>query len=336
MRKNIIDTSDYVEVNKTDYEIKGNHNPFRFILIDLFRYHRSNTYKHNPVHNFFEEHFEEVITDAQQRYFDGINKNEKPEWENSFLIPPKEELVKILAAVDAYDNFNKEIHLQSVSNMSVKSTLNKWFAAGETERVVEALQSIAERYGDQYFQNDVTHQTGRFNGVKNQYKNGLISDDFYNREINKIRHALQYLIDKIPTNATLNIPDTPQEQAVPLSSGNAAEAISPQNDNTNAQTPIPNQPLSPTKYMWISGIGFLYGEAIMGYLFQQSNEWKSKRPCLLHSAFPISIRAAAFLLVLCEPMLPDRYCAEWHIRNQRTDCGCSGCHPFGVFLAWEY
>lgn len=177
--------------------------------------------------------------------------------------------------------------------MSVKQTLRQWFAAGETERVVEALQSIAERYGDQYFQNDVTHQTGRFNGVKNQYKNGLTSDDFYNREINKIRLALQDLIDKVPTNATLNIPDTPEEQAAPLS----AEATSPQHDNTNAQTPIPNQPLSPTKYMWISGIGFLFTVGLFmaaTYFGNQMNGSQGDRAYYI-LLFPLAFAAAAFL-----------------------------------------
>ena len=45
--------------------------------------------------------------------------------------------------------------------MKASSVLRKWLAAGETARVVESLQDIADRSGEKYFLTDATHQSAR-------------------------------------------------------------------------------------------------------------------------------------------------------------------------------
>lgn len=132
--------------------------------------------------------------------------------------------------------------------MSVKATLRNRLAAGEIERTVDALQSIAERYGDQYFQRDVTHQAGRFHGLKRERQQGTVSDEFYNLQLNNIRQALQDLIDKVPPNAQLpgqtTQPETPEsrpEQPTP-----------PTNSDTITPTTSPHIP-------WIVGLVLLIG-----------------------------------------------------------------------------
>ncbi len=127
--------------------------------------------------------------------------------------------------------------------MSVKATLRNRLAAGEIERTVDALQSIAERYGDQYFQRDVTHQAGRFHGLKRERQQGTVSDEFYNLQLNNIRQALQDLIDKVPPNAQLpgqtTQPETP-------------EPTPPTNSDTITPTTSPHIP-------WIVGLVLLIG-----------------------------------------------------------------------------
>jgi hypothetical protein len=95
--------------------------------------------------------------------------------------------------------------------MSAKTTLRRLLAAGETERVVEALQGIAGRFGDKHFANDVLHQAGRFSSLQKDRLNGVISDEFYNIQLNNIRQALQNLIDRTPEDAVMDEPALPDK-----------------------------------------------------------------------------------------------------------------------------
>lgn len=90
--------------------------------------------------------------------------------------------------------------------MSVKQTLRQWLANGENDRVVEALQTIADQFGDKYFRSNVTFIAGRFNGIKRDRQNGVISNEFYNIQINQIRQALQDLIEEVPLITILDKP----------------------------------------------------------------------------------------------------------------------------------
>lgn len=132
--------------------------------------------------------------------------------------------------------------------MAVKDTLRQWLAAGETTRALEALQDIAQSGNDQDFERDVTHQAGRFHSLKQDWNSGIIDRAFYNLQINNIRPALQDLVDRVPTIATLPeamlLPiNTGQQKVAPLGSPNPAPAISPH---------IP----------WIVGLSLLLGSAI--------------------------------------------------------------------------
>ncbi len=126
--------------------------------------------------------------------------------------------------------------------MSAKETLRQWLAAGENDRVVEALQTIAECYGDKYFQNDVTHQAGRYFRRKKDFERGLIAADQYHLELNQIFSALISLIDNVPSNATL------ENQSAQPDSPAKTDAIPPA---TSLHLP------------WITGLALLLGAAIL-------------------------------------------------------------------------
>lgn len=257
--KNIIDSNESIEINKTDYNAKG-YNPLRQILIPRFRSEREKKYKFNPVQNFFLEHRESVHQESITRFWNAF-LNKKPSVEADInSLPSNEELAKILAAVDAYDDYARKLS-QSLSPklsktptpMSVQATLRKWLAAGEIERTVDALQSIAENFGDQYFQRDVTHQAGRFNGLKRERQLGTMSDEFYNLQLNNIRQALQDLIDKIPANATLEgQSDQPEPPAPTPEQPTSDQPKPPTHSDVIKPTTSPHIP-------WIVGLVLLIG-----------------------------------------------------------------------------
>jgi len=151
--------------------------------------------------------------------------------------------------------------------MSVKSTLRKWLSEGELERLIDALQDIAERHGDKYFQSDVSFQAGRYNGLKKDRNNGVIDDQFYNIQLNNIRLAVGSLIDKVPAGATLPgsepAPPATDTSSQPMGEGREASP-DPQANNDSAQ-PSPgtvNPPATSPNVPWIVGLVLLIGSAV--------------------------------------------------------------------------
>lgn len=255
---NITTTLEPIEIAKTEYYVRFNRNPFRILLRDQFRFHRDNTYNSDPVNHFLNDYLGEITAEAYQRFMEHPEENE---WENSIFILPKEELAKVLAAIEAYNDFEKNLYNsfqkqnQPKLSMSTKQTLRKWLADGENERVVEALQTIADQFGDKYFRSNVTSIAGRFNGIKRDRQNGVISDEFYNIQINQIRQALQDLIEDVPDNATL--PDVALDTPIPTPLGNEGNGTptqpqTPPSEDGNKQPADTNANIP-----WIIGLGLL-------------------------------------------------------------------------------
>ena len=148
--------------------------------------------------------------------------------------------------------------------MNASIVLRKWLAAGETERVIESLQDIANRSGDKYLLTDVTHQSSRFYSLAKDREKGVISDEFYTRQLNGIRQALQSLIDRVPAGEVIEAPEPnlpasgpPTLVSQPLGdSGNAPSAKKENDQDVIKPTVSPHIP-------WIVGLALLVFTTIL-------------------------------------------------------------------------
>lgn len=272
------------DINKTNYLVTQS-NRFRETLVERFRYDKKKTYKYNSVYNFLEEKLKKI---AQEKRY-------------SFAVPSKETLAKTFAFYDAYIDVFEQLKAEldkenSFPIMTVKQTLRKWLADGENERVVDALQTIANQFGDTYFINDVTHQAGRYSSLKKKEQLNTIDERDAGIELAKIRRALLDLIDKIPANATLPHVDT-ADSAAPTPPGDTGDV--PPTTQPGPPTPkLPeSQPLSSTRYIWISAIGLLLTVGlfiVMTYFGSQLNATQNDRAYYILLFF-LGIGVAAFL-----------------------------------------
>ena len=133
--------------------------------------------------------------------------------------------------------------------MSAKKTLQQRLASGNTEKVLELLSEISETSGDKQLINEVIHQSGRYNSLLKQNRDGVISQADYTKQLNSISAALNEIISQLPDNLTLPknnqpVPDTP---TAPPSADTEVSG------NTASQTQMPvNQHLP-----WIIGLFLL-------------------------------------------------------------------------------
>lgn len=269
--KNIIDSIELVEINKTDYAVRG-YNPLRQFLIPDFRTNKTEKYKANPVQNFLNNNLNQVIKRAQEEYFNKLQNTQQPEFQDSFFVPSKEELAKILAVVDAYDDYAKRLtqllfseKSETFPSMSTKQTLRQWIAEGELEQVIQSLQQIANQLGNTNFINDVTHQAGRYASLKKKEQQNIIDERDAGIELAKIRQALLDLINKVPDNTTLQhstVTPTPVPAQEPLASA------TPPTDN-------PNPTQNSLKNLWIVGLGVLVGVTLLAALIPCPSDFLS-------------------------------------------------------------
>jgi hypothetical protein len=156
--------------------------------------------------------------------------------------------------------------------MSVKDQLQDWLSEGEMERLSDALKGIARKYGDKYFQKDVTHQVGRYNGLIRDKNNGLINDQFFSIQLNNIRVGFQSLIDKLPPRASLPDDNTTTENVPPTPDPPKEETeVKPEDTSPPTKPPVDtkNQSgFSPKHIPWIVGLLLLLGSAvtILGFI----------------------------------------------------------------------
>lgn len=302
---NIISTVKPIEVTRTEDEDIYKQNPFRILLIDQFRFHRDNSYKSDPVNHFLKDHLKEIKAEAFQRFMESSEKNE---WENSLFAiseePMENDLAKILAALEAYHDFEKSLysnfHKQNQHNiyMTAKQTLLQWLAEGKTEQVVDALQVIAGDSHDRYFQKDVTLVASRFNGIKRDRP--LVSAEHYTIQINQINQSLEDLIKQVPPNATLPNLSPPDDPPVTVPLGDSTNVPRPNSDQPTAPPatpPMDDQPISPTRYIWISAVGLLLTVGLfvaMTYFGNQLNGAQNDRAYYILLFF-LGIGVAAFL-----------------------------------------
>ncbi|MEQ8705258.1 MAG: hypothetical protein RIC19_15130 [Phaeodactylibacter sp.] len=137
--------------------------------------------------------------------------------------------------------------------MATQKELRKWLIEGELERVVDELTELAEQSGDAYYQKDVIHQAGRFNGLKKRYNAGVIDADSYQLQLNQIQQSLLELIKDLPKAPTENAVKTAPQKA----SGIAG--ATPHTPPQTASAPgslLPNLP-------WIAGLVLLIGTAVV-------------------------------------------------------------------------
>jgi hypothetical protein len=145
--------------------------------------------------------------------------------------------------------------------MSAKQTLRQWLASGETAKVVDALLRLVKEWGDSHFSADVTHQAGRYNGLEKDRHKGILDDQYYTQQLNAIRIALQYLIERLPD--TLELPNTVQT----ASTTSPAAAIHPAAPAAqDAKVPAAATPVNP-HIPWVVGLILLLGAAIVLVVF---------------------------------------------------------------------
>jgi hypothetical protein len=230
------------EVNKINYQVTAWNN-FRGLLIQRFDYYKKKICKDNPVQNFLEERLKKIIIETQY----------------SFAVPSKEILAKTFAFYDAYIDTYEQLKSEldkenSFPIMTVKQTLLKWLADGENERVVDALQDIANKFGDTYFVNDVTFQAGRYASLKKRQQQNVISEADAGIELAKIRQALIDLINKIPEGTILESQPVAPGSPVTIPPVKGATASTPLNKPEKDQIP---------PVVWISGLVILIGITIL-------------------------------------------------------------------------
>lgn len=137
--------------------------------------------------------------------------------------------------------------------MATPKQLRKWLIEGELERVVDALTKIAEASDDSYFQRDVIHQAGRYNGIKKRYNSGTLDADSYQLQLNQIQQSLQSLIEKIPQpTAETKLQQTAQE-AASVAGATPAPTSGASSSTMDFSQNIP----------WIAGLGLLVGTAVV-------------------------------------------------------------------------
>jgi len=273
--ESIIASYEYVEVNKIDYGLnkQRNETSFRHILVSQFRHHQKETYDSNPMGNFLQHNLDEITKKARDKSIENEQNSISLEG-GGWIIPPNKELVKIIAAVNAYDDFNEKLspslqdQTQFSKTMPVKQTLRKWLADGENDRVVDALQTIANKFGDKYFVNNVTSIAGRFNGIKRDRQKGVISDEFYNIQLNQIRQALQDVIEDVPANATLDILSFPDDSTGTTPLGNTGNVTQPKSVDPQPKMPTiaddtNKPPTTNANIPWIVGLVLLIGATLL-------------------------------------------------------------------------
>lgn len=135
--------------------------------------------------------------------------------------------------------------------MSIQNKLRKKLAAGELEQVLIELQKITENSSPTSFRNDVRHQAGRFNILKRDKNNGIISDDSYRLESNKIQIALLDLIDKVEFNEPF--PTKGEITSTP--------SIPKQLSKTSSNSQINKIPIA-NNIPWILGLVFIIGSMV--------------------------------------------------------------------------
>ncbi len=137
--------------------------------------------------------------------------------------------------------------------MATPKELRKWLIEGELERVVDALTQLAEVSDDSYFQRDVIHQAGRYNGIKKRYNSGTLDADSYQLQLNQIQQSLQSLIEKIPKSTDETKLQQTAEEAASLAGATPAAISGAPSDTTDFSQNIP----------WIAGLVLLVGTAIV-------------------------------------------------------------------------
>ena len=82
--------------------------------------------------------------------------------------------------------------------MNAKETLSGWLAAGDPERVIAGLRVVNKKMQIKEIALDVDLQSGRYQNLKKNYLNGVVSYADYSIELSKINQSLQTNINFLP------------------------------------------------------------------------------------------------------------------------------------------
>lgn len=74
---------------------------------------------------------------------------------------------------------------------------------GEIEKVINDFEKLAREISNRFY-NDIILQSARFNAIKQDRNRGIINDENYRMQINRINYALLDLIDEIPIQDQIN------------------------------------------------------------------------------------------------------------------------------------
>ncbi len=100
---------------------------------------------------------------------------------------------------EAKEDFLPKIEAAKGSNSSrAKVALMNLIGEGNTEQVLADLISLGQKYEDDQLIREATFQSGRYNQLEKDRRNGVKSDEEYIRESNRIRQALITLTSEIP------------------------------------------------------------------------------------------------------------------------------------------
>lgn len=96
--------------------------------------------------------------------------------------------------------------------MNAKETLTEWLADGDLERVIAGLRMLCKNWDDPTLTGDINFQSGRYQDLKNNHLQGLVSQADYQLEMAKIRRSLQetvhHLASHWPADGLEEIPQT--------------------------------------------------------------------------------------------------------------------------------